>query len=274
MKLPFPVYLNHFFITVDSATYKAIESDNFLRGQFAASEQRTTVRTDRTYTGLYFYGTNTYFEFFDDSKASGYKLGDSGIAFGVDDAGAIESLGKEMASEFFAQPRPITRLFDNKQVPWFSMAVPKNLPISSGLSLWVMEYHPRFLAEWNPASTSDKEGVSRRQILGRYKAALGTRPPRSLLDDVVAITIALDKSTSTKLADLCEMLGYHRGAQGSAIVLEGPDLRLRLIDQTDSARGIQEITLRVKGKPAGKSEFRFGKSVLRFRDDGLAIWTF
>src|SRR5215211_6887011 len=87
MKLSFPVYLNHFFITVDSATYKVIESNNFLRGQFAASEQRTTVRTDKTYTGLYFYGTNTYFEFFDDST-SGYKLGDSGLAFGVDKPGS------------------------------------------------------------------------------------------------------------------------------------------------------------------------------------------
>ena len=274
MKLPFSVYLNHFFITVDSATYKELESDNFLRGQLAASEQRTTVRTDRTYTGLYFYGTNTYFEFFDDSKASGYKLGDSGLAFGVDNAGAIQSLAKEMSSEFFVQPRPITRQFDNKQVPWFFMAVPRNLPAGSGLNLWVMEYHPRFLADWNPASSNENEGVSRKQILSRYKAVLSTRPPRPLLDDVVALTIALDKAVSTKLADLCEMFGYRRSAQGNAIVLEGPDIKLRLIDRTDSARGIQEMTFRVKDKPAGKSEFRFGKSALRFRDDGTAVWTF
>ena len=36
-KLPFPVPLNHFFLVLDAATYRAIESSEFMRQQFAAS---------------------------------------------------------------------------------------------------------------------------------------------------------------------------------------------------------------------------------------------
>ena len=33
------------------------------------TERRTTVRADTSYTALYFYGTNTYFEFFDAGRS-------------------------------------------------------------------------------------------------------------------------------------------------------------------------------------------------------------
>ena len=56
-----PVFLNHFYIVVDSATYKEIEQSPFLHQEFAATERRTTVRKDMSYTGLYVYDANTYF---------------------------------------------------------------------------------------------------------------------------------------------------------------------------------------------------------------------
>jgi hypothetical protein len=59
VKLP-SVPLNHFYVVLDSATYKAIEQSPFLRKEFAVNEQRTTTRTDISYTGVYFYGTNTW----------------------------------------------------------------------------------------------------------------------------------------------------------------------------------------------------------------------
>ena len=70
-----PVYLNHFFLTLDSQTYKEINESSILKDEFAAFEQRTTVRADMTYTGIYFYGTRTYFEFFEAGKNSGRAEG-------------------------------------------------------------------------------------------------------------------------------------------------------------------------------------------------------
>src|SRR5437867_5997339 len=90
--LPFPVALNHFYLTLDSDTYAAIESSEFLQGEFAPFERRTTVRTDKTYTGIYFYGIHTYFEFFDATKSPGSKVGDSGVAFGVEQSDALKLL--------------------------------------------------------------------------------------------------------------------------------------------------------------------------------------
>ena len=84
-----PVFLNHFYVVLDSATYKDIEQSAFLRREFAVTEQRTTVRTDMTYTGLYFYGTNTYFEFFDVSSDASSQVGFGGIALGVDQQGEL-----------------------------------------------------------------------------------------------------------------------------------------------------------------------------------------
>jgi hypothetical protein len=268
------VPLNHFYIVLDSATYRAIETDEFLRNQFAVSEQRTTVRTDRTYTGVYFYGTNTYFEFFDVAEGTNGRVGDSGIAFGVDQPDALKTLGDKLASEFRILPEPITRQYKNAQVPWFFMAVPKTLPAASGLSLWIMEYHPRFLAEWNPDAAQQNQGVSRKQILQRYAAVLKKSPDRPYLQDVVGLTIALDKSTATKLIELCRLLGYRSSVEGQTTLLEGPQIRLRLITETVSARGIHEITMRVKNRPARRTEFNFGKAILKFRDDGLATWSF
>ena len=108
--LPVSIFLNHCLLVLDSATFKAIERDAFLRREFAPSEQRTTNRTDISYTGLYFYGANTYFEFFDAANQPLGKLGDCAIAFGVDQAGTLEPLRRELTSEFSVGPA-ITRDF-------------------------------------------------------------------------------------------------------------------------------------------------------------------
>src|SRR6185503_282178 len=94
------VFLNHFYVVIDSATYKDIEQSSFLRGEFAVTEQRTTVRTDMTYTGLYFYGTNTYFEFFDVSSDTSRQIGYSGFALGVDREGELQAINSELSSNF------------------------------------------------------------------------------------------------------------------------------------------------------------------------------
>ncbi|HVR98339.1 MAG TPA: DUF5829 family protein [Thermoanaerobaculia bacterium] len=264
-----PVFLNHFYVVLDGPTYKAVEQSPFLRQQFAPTEKRTTVRTDRSYTGFYFYGTNTYFEFFDGSDPGSAAFAGDGLAFGVDQAGGLRALGDEI----FIGPQPITRLYEGKQVPWFYMAGFKDLPESSGLDIWLMEYHPDFLVDWNPRPGS--RGVTRKEILHRYAAVLRDVPAKPLLEDVTALTIAVDEPLRQKLAGILEALGYSARQDGGATILKGPDAELRLIPQTATARGIQEITLRVRERPKEMNELRFGtKSVLKFHDNGLATWSF
>jgi hypothetical protein len=270
-----PVFLNHFYVVIDSATYKDIEQSPFLRKEFAVTEQRTTVRTDMTYTGLYFYGTNTYFEFFDVSSDTSRQLGFSGIALGVDRAGELQAVSKKLSSNFTLDQELITRQYSGKQVPWFHAGELKDFPIDSGLGVWFMEYHPNFLTEWNPQTGARNQGVSRKQILQRYAAVLKDVPAKPYFEDVVALTVAVNDADRKKLAELCRLLGFSEQIVGDPQVLKGPDIELRLIPQTEESRGIQEITMRVRRKPKEQDEFRFGtKSVLKFRGDELATWSF
>ncbi len=272
MKTSIKVPLNHFYIVVDSETYKAIETDDFLRNQFAVSEKRTTVRTDVTYTGTYFYGTNTYFEFFDEGTDAKQRFGKSGIAFGTDKAGQLETLLQGLSADFSLLPKPVTRQYNNKQVDWFYMAVPKNLAPSE-ISFWLMEYHKNFLPQWNSMGESKDDGVARKDILRRYADVLKVTP-QPYLKDVVELTIALNEKTKEELTKLCQNLGYRSRKNGQKTTLESFDFTLNLVSETDSRRGITEIKMRVKGKPKDKTEFHFGKSVLKFDNRGFAIWAF
>jgi len=273
-RLP-PVFLNHFYIVLDSATYEEIEQSPFLRREFAATERRTTVRKDMSYTGLYVYGANTYFEFFDVSDSPSPRVGDSGIAFGVDQAGGLQAVGREQAAKISVGREPVTRQYEGIQVPWFYAGGLKDSPPDSRLSVWLMEYYPRFLAEWNPRPDGQNGGVSRKQILRRYAAVLKDTPARPYFVDVVALTVAVDEPAQKSLVELCKLLGYSERAVGGTTVLEGPGVELRLIPQAGGARGIREILMRVRGRPRGQAEFRFGpKSVLRFEGNGLVTWSF
>ena len=256
-----PVFLNHFYVVLDSPTYKDIEQSAFLRREFAVTEQRTTVRTDMTYTGLYFYGTNTYFEFFDVAGDRSTQIGFSGIALGVDRAGELQSVGKELSPHFSMDQETITRQYNGKQVPWFHAGKLKDFPLGSSLAVWFMEYLPHFLNEWNPQPNSSNQGMSRKQILQRYGVVLKDIPAKPYFEDVVALTVAINDADRKKLAELWKLLK--------------PDIELRLVPQTEESRGIREITMRVSRKPKDKDEFRFGsKSVLKFQGNGLATWSF
>lgn len=270
-----PVFLNHFYVVLDSATYKDIEQSQFLRGEFAVTEQRTTVRTDMTYTGLYFYGTNTYFEFFDVASDPSSQVGFSGFAFGVDQAGELQSVGKELSSNFAVDRETITRQYQGKQVPWFYAGKLKDFPMGSNLAVWFMEYHPSFLDEWNAQPGARNQGVSRKPILQRYGAVLKDIPAKAYFEDVVGLTVAMNDADRKKLAQLCKLLGYSERTDGDTQVLKGPDIELRLIPRTEESRGIREIVMRVSRKPKDQAEFRFGsKSVLKFQNNGLAKWSF
>ncbi len=266
-----PIVLNHFYLTIDPQMYADIERSAFLKEQFAPFERRTTVRTDRTYTGIYFYGNHTYFEFFEAKTKPGEKLGDSAIAFGVDYPDSLNKLQTQLKAE---RPTLITRQFNDRQVPWFYLLSIPGFLAQSGISSWIMEYHPQFLAEWNP-SAGNNSGISRAEILRRYTKVLQGTPQTPLLEDVTSITIALDKAAMDTMKSSCEKLGLQLQIQSGVTLFKGTDFSLQLIPATQSTRGIQQVEFRVRTIPAKNLEYRFGPhSVLRFEKDNRAIWTF
>ena len=268
------VFLNHFYVVLDSPTYQAVEQDAFLRRHFAVNEKRTTTNADLTYTGLYFYGFNTYFEFFDIGNSPKDSVGDSAIAFGVDRPGAIRVLQEKLGPSLEPNLKSVTRLYQGKQIPWFFMATSKSLPYESGLSCWVMEYHPDFLSNWNPQPKGTNRGISRKEILERYSGVL--QPvDEPLLEDVVGLTVAVDGSDKKSLIDLCLQLGYKidRKHNGNVVALRGPDFMLLLIPATESVRGIREIKMRTRNPSKRGKKHPLGQSSLKFAASS-AIWSF
>jgi len=279
MKAPHPdslpqVFLNHFYVVLDSPTYNAIEEDGFLRKHFAVNEKRTTTNAEISYTGLYFYGINTYFEFFDIGNSPKGRVGDSAIAFGVDQPGAIKILREKLGSSLEPNLKSVTRLNRGRQVPWFFMATSSSLPYESGLSCWVMEYHPEFLANWNPQPKETNLGITRQKILRRYSEVL---PPvdEPYLEDVVGLTVAVDAPDKNSLIDFCHQLGYQveRTQNGDVVALNGPDFVLLLIPASKNVRGIREIKMRLRNPPERDKEHQLRQSSLHFAGSS-AIWSF
>jgi Family of unknown function (DUF5829) len=270
---PPKVFLNHFYAVLDSPTYKAVAEDLFLRKHFAANEKRTTTNADTTYTGLYFYGINTYFEFFDIADSPQHRVGDSGIAFGVDQPGAIRTLQEKLGPSLESSLTSVTRLYQGKHIPWFLMATPRSLPYEGEMSSWVMEYQPEFLTTWNPQPSGTNQGISRREILRRYTEVLEpVAEPR--LEDVIGLTVAAYPSAANSLIQFCLQLGYQieREPDGDT-VLHGPDFVSRLIPATDGVSGIREIMMRTRSLSQPEEEHPLGQSVLKCIGRS-AVWSF
>lgn len=252
------VSLNHFYVTLDAPTDAAIAHDTFLRREFAPSEERTTVRTDSKYTGLYFYGENTYFEFFNAGVMSDRKPGDSAIAFGVDEAGALDKIAARLDPLLGAKRDVITREWEGRQWPWFVRLAPPFQPL---FHTWLMEYDPQFLASWRLSAVKPNQGITRAKILERYADVLPDRPEHPWLGDVEALTLSLDRGSA----------GMLRNFEGGL----GP-LKIKITVHEDAhPRGITSVELRLRRTPETDRVLRFGpRSTLKLKKSGAAEWTF
>lgn len=244
-----PIALNHFYVTVDPATYAAIDASPFLKNEFAAYEKRTTTRADRSYTGTYFYGTRTYFEFFD-SAHEHRSVGETAVAFGVDSAGGMPEIDGTHRDL-------ITRGWNGEQIPWFHRLSPEP-QLAPGLESWIMEYHPDFLTRWRPGVGS---GVTREAVLTRYKAVLDSVPADPFLDDVTGLTLALP-------ADEMERMG-------NWLAKLKPALTIRMIPMGNGPHGLRSVSFKLRRAPEQRLVVRFGsRSVLTVRPDKTALWEF
>ena len=274
-----PVYLNHFFLTLDPQTYKEIWDSPFLKDEFATFEQRTTVRADMTYTGIYFYGTRTYFEFFEAGKASGRAEGASGIASGIEAPGGSDQLKERLESflKIKAMKTTITRKMNDKEIPWFHSVGGNFVDRTPMLTSWTMEYHKDFLNGWYPDLSPATRGITRREILERYTAKLGDNEKRKqkYIDDVIEMHLALDEKGRAQFAKEREAFGYKITGNAGQTICEGPEIKYIVTEQTPESAGITAIKLSLRKNKSGQKVYRFGrKSVLQFNDDRTAMWSF
>ena len=264
-----PLRLNHLFRVVDAETFAAARDSAWLREVFAPSELRTTRRPDWEYTGLYWYGASTYLELFEEGAEG--PPGASGIAFAIEEPGATAAVADRLkASLGEAEHRLAVRPAGDDTVPWFHLAhaVPDR---RAGLKLWTMEYHADFLAGWHGTVTPGR-GITRAEVLERY-ATVSPGPARPLLEDVVAVTMALTPAERT-------FLGHHvrafaaevREAGGDTTIVTGDDLSLGISPASEGRHGVQELVFRLR-RPTGREVITIGHSTISV-EGARGVWKF
>jgi hypothetical protein len=263
-----PVFLNHFFLTLGSGTFRAIREASYLKEAFAPFEERTTRRNDSTYTGIYFYGRNTYFEFFEEGSEAGKVIGASGVAFGVETAGGAKALEGQFPVE-----SAVTRKTENAEPAWFHSGERASAKRADFFRTWVMEYHGDFLKQWyGELPPANANPLRRRNVLDRYVAKIGQLERRNdfLLKDVTSLEIALPVEERKRMLELLPSLGY----QLNGPVATGPEIRLHLPADFEGRGGIRRATFSLQRTVRSEMRQRFGDSELLVSPRGEAIWTF
>jgi len=272
------VDLNHVYRVLDKDTFSAVDHSDYLRAEFAQFERRTTKSGDDSWTGLYFYGESTYFEFLAADPARQRPVGQSGLAFGVEEPGASAAVRRALEALGVGRVRSIERPREaaGKTVPWFRMTGFE--PDDPILVSWVMEYSPKFLKEWHPELRPGLSGISRRAVLERYQAkAAMTAPVKDpLLKDVTGLRLALPPERAEAFGRELAALGFRREPRDGGVAWTGPSVRIDIAPPAaNGPQGIVLLEMSLSRKPAEPKTVDFGKGArLDLRTDGTAALSF
>ena len=274
------VYLNHFYLILDSSTYKDVVESDFIKNEFAPFEERTTVvNNNESYSGAYIYGENTYFEFFDESKSQSFMPSGltSGMAFGVekkDELKIIQKKLKDYKNAFYALR---TREFEGAQIPWFSMTGVFYGETAPDIMTWVMEYHEDFLKKWHPDLAPSSPGITRKDILTRYAAKIAQpeQPRAKLLKDVIEIYLDLKQENFEIFNGELSVFGYEFSAKDDKKICIGPGIKF-IIEIINEGQGkINGIKMSLHPHKHKEETLAFGeKSRLILHADNTATWLF
>jgi len=272
-----PVYLNHVYRVLDTETFRAADASEYLRTEFAPFERRTTKSGDDSWTGLYFYGESTYFEFLAADPKRDRPVGQSGVAFGIEQDGGSRAVRTALEALGLGPVKTIerTRETAGKMVPWFQMT--GGDPTDAVLVTWVMEYSPNFLKQWHPELRPGLSGISRQAVLERYqaKAALTVPPKDPMLKNVTGLRIALDPKRAESFGRELAALGWRREAKATGVSWLGPEARIEIVDAAGEARGIVAIEMSLTRKPEESKVLALSdRARLEIRTDGTASFLF
>ena len=235
------VYLNHLLVFVDMDTYRSIGASGFLNEHFACSEERTThdQATGMSWTGRYYYGRQTYFEFMNPDKTSWAPR--DALAFSIETEGGSEALARRLEQGLDREIRLFkrNRRFQKRDIPWFwTVEIPRK--DDARLISWVMEYDLGFLDNWAPdlppgtegteTAGAEPAGITRSRFLTRYRSAIGDDLPNRLFRDITSVTVTLPPDEADSLEAELRIYGY------VAMETDGPsDLEAVNAANSDSA---------------------------------------
>ena len=271
-----PIHLNHLLIFVDNPTYRAIADSDFLNKELAPAEQRTTIdeENDASWTGCYYYGNRTYFEFMDPEATTWKPL--DGIAFGVDEPESASDVRNRLVQALHTDVRhyPRTRRYEDRDVPWFDMIEYDRLNKAQMVS-WVMAYDPEFLQQWEPHLPPASCGVRREDVLQRYRARVeDASTGDGYFKDVTHVTIALPEDDAGRFRGELAAYDYDIRDEHERYTAEGPDITIQVEQGNPPHTGIRAFTMSLHHQKTGNRAYTFSPQCkLTFGEGLTATWT-
>lgn len=275
--LEFYVLLNHLFMSLDPVTYQAISESEFLRTEFAVSETRTTIRNDYPdgYTGVYFYGDETYFEFFDAASLV-FPLGSFGIASGFEAQEHFDAAKEALDALGGGIVHPVDRQLEGELVPWFTGLFGMTETGYGGPSVWGMQYDNEFITRWLGHSGELDGSIRQNDFLHAYAIKLGSTETRenALMKDLTFVDAVLESRYLSAYAEQFVAMGWTSRSDGACSLLTARNAKVRLCPATkERGLGIYELGFSLHREYVGPAEMEFGSSSLTF-EGRQATWVF
>jgi hypothetical protein len=261
---PPPVFLSHFWIALDQATYDALRSSSQVAALGAVREQKVVAGSEN-WSGFYWTARQTYMEFFGAAALPDETLvGDCGIGLSVETQGGVAAVAERLRTVFG------DRIEIDKQVrttatgdtPWYTST---HLKEPQTTAMWVMELDPGYLAARHPEAPV-QDPLSRQQ-----ERSWDFRPDQTL-DNVVGLTLALDKEKTSELATQLGLFGWSVHRTGTGFVAVGPEVKIRVVPAT-ARGGIKQVELRLR-RSVPKQRIQLGNAELRLAGNTgqLILW--
>ena len=265
------VYLSHIYVTVDSSTYSDISNSEFIKNSFA--DIRTeTIKADsnNSWTGTYIFGQNTYIEIFN-SDYEVFNSGTSGIAFGIEICGGVDSLYKSLtdSGKKYRKKSLRYRRTETGEIPWFYSLYSTKEDSSIIRFSWVQEYVVEYIKHKFPDINTEEINITRRLYNSkRYQNKL-------LLKDIVEVEFALDEYYYNRLQEELIFYGYKIERIGNKLIGKGPNINIIITDKTKEKSGISRIKFSLNDNQYGNKTINFGSKVkLILNIDKTAEWHF
>jgi hypothetical protein len=257
---PPPVFLSHFWIALDQATYDALRTSSRVAALGAVKEQKVVAGSE-SWSGFYLWARQTYMEFYGAAALPDDTLvGDCGIGMSVETQGGVAAVAQRLRTVFGDRVdiEKQVRTTAAGEIPWFTST---HLKEPRTTAMWVMELDPGYLAARHPEAPVENP-LSRQPWDFR---------PDQTLDDIVGLTVALDKAKATELATQLALFGWsvHRTATGFFAV--GPEVKIRVVPAAGRG-GIKQVELRLS-RSVPKQRIQLGNAELRLaRNTGQLIF--
>jgi hypothetical protein len=261
---PPPVFLSHFWIALDQATYDALRTSKEVAALGAVKEQKVVAGSEN-WSGFYWTARQTYMEFFGAAALPDETaLGDCGIGMSVETQGGVAAVSERLRTIFGDRIEidKQVRTTATGDIPWYTST---HLKEPQTTAMWVMELDPGYLAARHPEAPV-------RDPLSRQQERSWDFRPDQILENVVGVTLALDKEKASELATQLDLFGWSVHHTGTGFSAFGPEVKIRVVP-AGAHGGLKQVELRLR-RSVPKQRIQLGNAELRLagKTGQLILW--